>query len=87
MKREIDLLKFYPKSKRPIEDRGNLVTERDRALARKFDIEYYDGDRLTGYGGYGYHPKFWTDTVAHIVEFYQLSNKSTSLFIFLYSLH
>ena len=28
MKREIDLLKFYPKSKRPIEDRGNLDTEK-----------------------------------------------------------
>ena len=79
MKREINLLKFYPKSKRPIEDRGNLVTERDRAVARKFDIEYYDGDRLTGYGGYKYNPRFWTDTVAHIVDFYQLSNNSKIL--------
>ncbi len=79
MKREIDLLKFYPKSKRPIADRGNLVTDIDRAIARKFDIEYYDGDRLTGYGGYGYSPRFWTDTVAHIVDVYNLSNNSKIL--------
>jgi len=79
MKREIDLLKFYPKSKRPIEDRSNLVTDIDRAVARKFDVEYYDGDRLTGYGGYGYSPRFWTDTVAHIVDVYSLSNDSKIL--------
>ena len=79
MQREIDLLKFYPKSKRPIEDRSNLVTDIDRAVARKFDVEYYDGDRLTGYGGYGYSPRFWTDTVAHIVDVYSLSNDSKIL--------
>ena len=79
MKREIDLLKFYPKSKSPIEDRSNLVTDIDRAVARKFDVEYYDGDRLTGYGGYGYSPRFWTDTVAHIVDVYSLSNDSKIL--------
>ena len=79
MKREIDLLKFYPKSKRPIEDRGKLVTDIDRAIARKFDVEYYDGDRLTGYGGYGYSPRFWTDTVAHIVDVYSLNNDSKIL--------
>ena len=79
MKKEINLLEFYPQSKRPIDERGKLVTDEDRAIARKFDIEYYDGDRLTGYGGYGYSPKFWTDTVAHIVEVYNLSNNSKIL--------
>ncbi len=76
---EVDLLKFYPKSKRPIEERGAMVSERDKAIARKFDIEYFDGDRLTGYGGYNYHPKFWTETVAHIVDSYKLDNKSKIL--------
>ena len=69
MKKEVNLLKFYPQSKRPIDDRGNLITEQDRAIARKFDVEYFDGDRLTGYGGYNYSPRFWTDTVAHIKDF------------------
>ena len=55
---EINLLKFYPTSNRPIDERGSLITERDRAVARKFDVEYFDGDRLTGYGGYSYNLNF-----------------------------
>ena len=79
MKREVNLLEFYPQSKRPIADRGNLITEQDRAIARKFDIEYFDGDRLTGYGGYNYSPRFWTETVAHIKDFYNLDDNSKIL--------
>ena len=79
MKREVNLLEFYPQSKRPIDDRGNLITEHDRAIARKFDVEYFDGDRLTGYGGYNYSPRFWTDTVAHIKDFYNLDDNSKIL--------
>ena len=79
MKREVNLLEFYPKSNRPIDDRGNLITEEDRAVARKFDIEYFDGDRLTGYGGYNYSPRFWTETVAHIKDFYNLDDNSKIL--------
>ena len=79
MKREVNLLEFYPQSKRPIDDRGNLITEQDRAIARKFDIEYFDGDRLTGYGGYNYSPRFWTETVAHIKDFYNLDDNSKIL--------
>ena len=79
MKREVNLLEFYPQSKRPIDERGNLITEQDRAIARKFDVEYFDGDRLTGYGGYNYSPRFWTDTVAHIKDFYHLDVNSKIL--------
>ena len=79
MKREVNLLEFYPQSKRPIDERGNLITEQDRAIARKFDVEYFDGDRLTGYGGYNYSPRFWTDTVAHIKDFYNLDDNSKIL--------
>ena len=79
MGREENLLKFYPQSNRPIKERGNLITQKDRAKARKFDIEYYDGDRLTGYGGYNYNPRFWTDTVSYMVKYYELSNNSKIL--------
>ena len=79
MKREVNLLEFYPQSKRPIDERGNLITDQDRAIARKFDVEYFDGDRLTGYGGYNYSPRFWTDTVAHIKDFYHLDDNSKIL--------
>ena len=79
MGRKENLLKFYPQSNRPIDDRGNLITEQDRAIARKFDVEYFDGDRLKGYGGYNYSPRFWTDTVAHIKDFYHLDDNSKIL--------
>jgi len=79
MKKEINLLKFYPKSNRPIDERGNLVTEEDRAKARKFDVDYFDGDRLTGYGGYNYNSRFWEETVAHVTDFYKLDNNSRIL--------
>ena len=79
MGKEINLLKFYPKSSRPIEERGNKITEIDRAIARKFGKEYFDGDRLTGYGGYDYHPRFWTDTVSYMAEHYNLDNNSRIL--------
>ena len=77
--KEINLLKYYPSSKRPIEERGNLISEEDRAVARKFDQEYFDGDRLTGYGGYSYNPRFWTETVKFIAEYYNLDNSSKIL--------
>lgn len=76
---EINLLDLYPKSKRPIEERGKLITELHRATARKFDVEYFDGDRLTGYGGYKYHPRFWTETVRRIRDYYNLKEDARIL--------
>jgi ubiquinone/menaquinone biosynthesis C-methylase UbiE len=63
----------YPQSKRPIEERGNQITEEHRAVARQFGKEFFDGERLYGYGGYGYHPRFWTDTVARFRDYYDLA--------------
>jgi SAM-dependent methyltransferase len=76
---EINLLDRYPKSKRPIDERGELIKEEHRAVARKFGVEYYDGDRLTGYGGYNYHPRFWQETVKRFKEHYNLSNTASIL--------
>jgi hypothetical protein len=56
---EINLMDQYPRSKRPIEERSRLVTEEHRRIARQFGKEYFDGDRLYGYGGYSYHPRYW----------------------------
>jgi SAM-dependent methyltransferase len=73
MGHEIDLLDRYPRSKRPIDERGRLITPEHRAIARRFDVEYFDQDRLTGYGGYNYHPRFWTETVKRLRDHYQLA--------------
>jgi len=40
--------------------------------ARRFGREYFDGDRLYGYGGYYYNPKYWTPTARRFHEHYQL---------------
>lgn len=71
---EIDLLFKYPKSKRPIEERKNTVTEEMRNISRKFDFEYFDGDRMYGYGGYNYNPKFWTETTKIFYNHYKMHN-------------
>jgi len=72
MGQEINLLDLYPRSKRPIEDRGQRVTEDIRRVARQFGREYFDGERLYGYGGYSYHPRFWQATVKRFQEHYRL---------------
>ena len=48
---EIDLLADYPRTKRNVEERGLAKTEEDRAIARRFGQEFFDGDRAHGYGG------------------------------------
>ena len=70
MGQEINLLDRYPTSKRPIDERGLLITDEHRRIAREFGHGYFDGDRLHGYGGYGYHPRFWTETVRRFRDFY-----------------
>lgn len=76
---EINLLDLYPRSKRPIEERSKLVTEYHRKTARKFGQEYFDGERLFGYGGYNYHPRFWQATVKRFCDYYQLAEDSCVL--------
>ncbi|GJL49440.1 class I SAM-dependent methyltransferase [Candidatus Nitrospira salsa] len=76
---EINLLDRYPRSVRPIDERGSCITEDHRRVARRFGKEYFDGERLTGYGGYSYHPRFWRDTVKRFVEFYGLTEESKIL--------
>ncbi len=60
---EIDLLANYPKPRRDVAARGTAKTEADRAIARRFDREFFDGQRSTGYGGFSYHPRFWQPVI------------------------
>ena len=76
---EINLLDLYPRSKRPIEERGKYITEEHRKTARKFGKEYFDGDRLFGYGGYNYHPRFWQATVKRFRDHYRLAKDASVL--------
>lgn len=76
---EVNLLDLYPRSKRPIEERGKLVAEEHRRIARQFGREYFDGDRLHGYGGYSYHPRFWQATVRQFCDYYKLAEDASVL--------
>ena len=76
---EIDLLLKYPKPKRPIDERSSTKDENVRNIAKKFEFDYFDGDRSHGYGGYNYHPRFWSETVKYIYDHYELSNQSSIL--------
>ena len=76
---EINLMDMYPKSKRPIEERGKLITEEHRRVARRFDKDFFDGDRLYGYGGYSYHPRFWQQTVKRFRDHYNLAGDASLL--------
>ena len=78
MGKEIDLLKNYPKSKRDLDARANSKTEKQRAIARKFGKEFFDGDRAHGYGGFNYMPKFWKPVIPDFVSYWNL-NSDTSL--------
>ena len=79
MIKEINLLKKYPKTKRDLSKRGNEKTGEDRIIARRFDKEFFDGDRKNGYGGYYYNSKFWTEVVKDLNNFYKLKNGSKIL--------
>jgi len=79
MGQEINLLDLYPRSKRPIDDRARLTTDEHRRIAKQFEKDYFDGDRLCGYGGYSYHPRFWQPTVKRFRDHYQLADDAAVL--------
>lgn len=79
MGREIDLLAHYPKTNRAVKERGAGKTEEDRAIARRFGREFFDGDRRHGYGGYNYHSRFWQPVIPTFLEHFGLSSYSSVL--------
>lgn len=76
---EIDLLVKYPRPDRNVAARAAAKTEKDRAIARRFDREFFDGDRRTGYGGFSYHPRFWQPTVPVFQRHFGLDASSSVL--------
>jgi SAM-dependent methyltransferase len=79
MGQEIDLLKNYPKAKRNLEERLASKSDADRTIARKFDREFFDGDRKHGYGGFNYMPRFWQPVIPTFKEYWNLTKDSSLL--------
>lgn len=76
---EVDLLRNYPRTRRDTSARGAEKTEEDRAIARRFGKEFFDGDRRHGYGGFNYNPKFWQPVVPAFIDHWGLSEDSSLL--------
>ena len=68
---EINLLDRYPRSKRNIASREAAVP-REREVAKRFDWEYFDGDRTQGYGGYRYDGR-WVPVAERLRDHYGLA--------------
>ena len=58
---------------------SDLKSEESKAIARKFGFEYFDGNRNYGYGGFTYHPRFWSGVIQDLITTYGLTSSSTVL--------
>ena len=79
MGNEIDLLAKYPKAKRDLTQRLESKTEEVRSVARKFDKDFFDGERKFGYGGFSYNPRYWSEVVKDFSNYYNLNDESKIL--------
>lgn len=48
-------------------------------LAKKFDYDYWDGDRRVNYGGYNYILGYWTPVAEQLIQIYNLNSLSKIL--------
>ena len=48
-------------------------------IAKKYEKEYWDGDRRYGYGGYKYIPGRWKSVAEMLIKNYNLNNNSSVL--------
>lgn len=77
--KEINLLKNYPVTKRNLDEALVERTDEVREVARRFDKDFFDGERKYGYGGYNYNPRFWTQVVKDFKDYYDLKDGSKIL--------
>lgn len=54
--------------------RGRLLDDKVNCMlrARNFELEYWDGERRTGYGGYQYMPGRWEPVARELIRMYAL---------------
>ena len=76
---EIDLLAKYPKAKRDLNAREQSKSEEVRKIARKFEKDFFDGNRQFGYGGFNYNEKYWKEVVKDFQKYWNLSSGSKVL--------
>lgn len=75
---EINLLDRLPVVKRDPKARAAAKTDEDRAIAKRFDRNFFDGDRRHGYGGYRYDGR-WLPVARRMIEYYNLPTNARIL--------
>ncbi len=77
---ETNLLDTYPRIKRNVAERAQWKsrTPENRALAKQFGLEYFDGTREQGYGGYRYDGR-WRPVAERMIAHYSLTPASRIL--------
>jgi len=75
---EINLLDRLPVVKRDPKARAEGKTPEDRAIAKQFGREFFDGERRHGYGGYRYDGR-WLPVARRFAEHYRLKPESSIL--------
>ena len=68
---------MHPKNMGTISDL--IVKEKLIREARNYGKEYFDGNRLYGYGGYQYDPKYWSEVAKDFVEHFSIPKDSSIL--------
>jgi len=60
---------------------GRMFNEKAKCmnLAKKYDFDYWDGSRNTGYGGYKYIKGYWGDMAKNLIDDYKLKDGSKVL--------
>jgi ubiquinone/menaquinone biosynthesis C-methylase UbiE len=75
---ETNLMVHYPSGKGRATERPEITAE-DKRISKQFGRDYFDGERRYGYGGFSYHPRFWTQTVRHMRDAYRLPEDAAIL--------
>lgn len=75
---EVNFLDTHPEIKRDYDKRAREKTPEAVAVAKLFGREFFDGDRLYGYGGYKYDGR-WLKVVESMIKYYNLPETAAIL--------
>ena len=78
--RKLNLLNSIKKINRSVLDRKIKKNQKVINISRKYGYEYFDGDRMYGYGGYKYDGR-WVSVAKRIKKIYKLK-KNQIRFLF-----
>lgn len=70
---------YHMKTKRDYLERINNNKIKCMKIAKKYDKNFWDGERKYGYGGYKYIPNYFRDLALKLINDFKLTNESSIL--------